>query len=193
MTSRQISYFGYGSLVNRDTRPDAEQATNVVLNGWQRVWNHRVSQNDSRHPCTSLSIEPAEGFIEGVLVQIAECDLPVLDQREYGYERIRLAATDFVIPENLDVQEVYVYRSLAHNRHLADEHHPVVQSYVDCVMAGYLKRFEEDGLQRFLHSTRGWDRPLLKDRHAPTYPRHVPLPAQHHARFDDLLAPVRKS
>ena len=191
MSTRRISYFGYGSLVNRETRPEGEQATNVTLKGWQRVWNHRVANAGARHPCTSLSIEPAQGVIQGVLVQIPEHELDALDQREFGYERMCLQASDFVLPEDLDVQQVFVYRSLQHNRFLADGEHPVTQSYVDCVMAGYLERFGDEGLQQLLQSTRGWDRPVLDDRLAPTYPRHVILPAEQHRYFDSLLAPLR--
>lgn len=191
MSSRLISYFGYGSLVNRETRPVGEQATNVVLNGWRRVWNHRVSKVDARHPCTSLSIEPAQGAIQGVLVQIPAHELEMLDQREFGYERMCLNATEFVLPDGLDVQQIYVYRSLQHNRFLADDEHPVTQSYVDCVMAGYLQRYGDEGLQQLLQSTRGWNRPMRNDRHAPTYPRHVKLSAQQHDFFDSLLAPLR--
>ena len=198
MSSALISYFGYGSLVNRETRPKDEQAYNVTLNGWQRVWNHRVTnantntntKTDTRHACTSLSIEPAQGVIQGVLVQIPEHELDALDQRESGYERMCLDASEFVLPKALHVQQVYVYRSLQHNRFLADAEHPVTQSYVDCVMAGYLKRFGDEGLQQLLQSTRGWNRPMLDDRHAPTYPRHVKLPAEQHRYFDSLLAPL---
>ena len=188
MSSRLISYFGYGSLVNRETRPESEQAINVTLKGWQRVWNHRVTNVDARHACTSLSIERAQGVIQGVLVQIPESELAALDEREYGYERMSLVGEDFVLPDGLNVNSIHVYRSLAHNRLLADGEHPVTQSYVDCVMAGYLKRFGDDGLQQLLQSTRGWDRPMLGDRHEPTYPRNVRLPDEQHRHFDSLLA-----
>ena len=190
MSSPWINYFGYGSLVNRETRPKGEQAFNVTLNGWQRVWNHRVTKTVARHACTSLSVEPAQGAIQGVLVQIPEHELHALDQRESGYERMCLDASEFVLPKDLHVQQVYVYRSLQHNRFLADGKHPVTQSYVDCVMAGYLKRFGDEGLQQLLQSTRGWDRPMLDDRHAPTYPRHVKLSAEQHRYFDRLLSPL---
>ncbi len=177
--------------MNRDTRPDDEQAANAALKGWQRVWNHRVINAHERQPCTSLSIEPAQGIIHGVLVQIPEHELAILDQRESGYERMCLDADEFVLPEDLDVQQIYVYRSLQHNRMLAEGEYPVVQSYVDCVMAGYLTRFGDEGLQQLLHTTRGWDRPMLNDRHAPTYPRHVQLPSEQLEYFDRLLASHR--
>lgn len=193
MSSQWINYFGYGSLVNRDTRPDGEVATNVTLKGWGRVWNHRVTNIDARKACTSLSVEEAESSIDGVLVRIPRSELDALDAREFGYERMSLAATDFVLPEEIQVETIYVYRSLQKNRHLADSEHPVTQSYVDCVMAGYLNRFGEDGLQQLLRTTRGWHLPTLFDRSEPTYPRSVKLPVEQYEYFDSLLAPLRLS
>lgn len=163
----------------------------MSLKGWRRVWNHRVAHSDARQGCTSLSIEPAQAIIDGVLVRMPVCELETLDAREYGYERMCLEATDFILPAGISVDTIYVYRSLQTNRHLADTRHPVAQSYVDCVMAGYLKRFGDDGLMRFLESTRGWDLPTLADRKEPTYPRSVDLSLEQQIHFDSLLAPLR--
>jgi len=191
MSPQWISYFGFGSLVNRDTRPRDEVAVNATLKGWGRVWNHRVRVGPGRQSCTSLSVEPLSGSIEGVVVRIPLSELPALDARESGYARMRLPVTDFVLPETLYTDTVYVYRSLQKNRHLADEQHPVAQSYIDCVMAGYLKRFGDDGLKDLLQTTRGWELPVLNDRQAPTYPRSVNLPTDQYQYFDTLLASIR--
>jgi len=186
-----VSYFGYGSLVNRDTRPTDEACVNATLKGWRRVWNHRVANSDARLACTSLSIEPAEGLIQGVLVSIPVEELPALDEREYGYERLSLDASHFILPEGASEHTIYVYRSLETNRYIADTEHPITQSYVDCVKAGYFRRFGEDGLQQFLHSTYGWHCPMRKDRHRPTYPRSVSLSDEQYDYFDTLLASLR--
>ncbi|MFK8078890.1 MAG: gamma-glutamylcyclotransferase family protein [Granulosicoccus sp.] len=191
MSSQWINYFGYGSLVNRDTRPKGEEAINVTLKGWRRVWNHRVTNTDARLACTSLSVEPAQGSIDGVLVRIPLSELDGLDAREYGYERMGLSATDFVLPNGVSAETIYIYRSLEVNRLLADDEHPIAQSYVDCVMAGYLRRFGEEGLQQLLRSTRGWNLPTLPDRGEPTYPRHVSLSDARYQHFDRLLAAWR--
>ena len=182
-----IHYFGYGSLVNRDTRPVHESAINVTLKGFRRVWNHRVVESEVRHGCTSLSVERAQGSIDGVLVRLPESDLPILDARERGYERLLVDADSFQLPEDYGNEPVYVYRSLACNRYLADEAHPIAQSYIDCVMAGYLKRFGDAGLRRFVQSTRGWQSAVRPDREQPTYPRSVPVSHELCAEFDALL------
>ena len=191
MSVSYVSYFGYGSLVNRDTRPPGEIAINATLNGWRRVWDHRVATTRERHACTSLSIEPAENAIDGVLVRIPESNLPALDARESGYRRLQLNASNFTHPPGVTDTIIHVYQSLDSNRHLADDEHPVTQSYVDCVMAGYARRFGDTGLRHLLQTTRGWDRPVLEDRAAPTYPRSVMLPKEQLDYFDSLLAPFR--
>jgi len=191
MSSQWIYYFGYGSLVNRDTRPQDEEAMNVTLKGWRRVWNHRVSNSDVRTGCTSLNVEPAQGSIAGVLVRIRRAELDGLDAREYGYDRISVISTDFVLPGPISAETIYLYRSQKVNRHLADDRHPVAQSYVDCVMAGYLDRFGDEGLQQLLSTTRGWNLPMLFDREDPTYPRSVKLSADRYQYFDTLLASLR--
>lgn len=187
MSVHWAHYFGFGSLVNRSTRPDGERAWNATLHGWQRVWEHRVLASDVRSSCTSLSVEPAKTSIQGVLVRIPLLDLPDLDAREEGYERMTLSASDFELPEDVNTDTIYLYRSLSENRHLADKAHPIAQSYVDCVMAGYQERFGETGLKMMLQSTRGWDRPMLNERLAPIYPRHVSLSTETLKYFDSLL------
>lgn len=191
MPSLSISYFGFGSLVNRDTRPKAEDAVNATLKGWRRVWGHRVGAQEPQRNCTSLSIEPADEQIDGVLVTIPVSELAALDQREMGYQRLSLPASSFILPEGMDIDSVYVYQSLSANQHLADAEHPILQSYVDCVMAGYESRFGDSGLQRMLNTTRGWEKTILNERDAPRYPRSVSVPAQQLARFDTLLALLR--
>lgn len=191
MSVQWVHYFGFGSLVNRNTRPDEERAWNATLHGWQRVWEHRVLASDSRSSCTSLSVEPAQTSIQGVLVQIPLVDLPGLDAREEGYERVTLSTSDFELPEDVRAETIYLYRSLPQNRLPADKTHPIAQSYVDCVMAGYQKRFGEAGLNMMLQSTRGWERPTLNDRLVPIYPRHVSLSSDTLKYFDSLLLKFR--
>lgn len=191
MTSDWIYYFGYGSLVNRDTRPDGEFAESARLKGWQRVWEHRTADPDRQQQCTSLSIEPVDHSdspgIEGVVARIPVSELPELDKRESGYERLKLSATDFDLPASISTDAVFVYRSLPQNRHLANPEHPILQSYIDCVLAGYKARFGDDGMHAMLDSTRGWSRPIMNDRTAPHYPRWVSVAPQVREQFDVLV------
>ena len=200
MTTNWIHYFGYGSLVNRDTRPADESALSASLIGWQRVWGHRVTGPFGGQPCTSLSIEPkscelasqSANSIDGVVVRISVEQLPDLDAREEGYERMVLPASHFVLPEGFDGDVIMVYRSLEENRFPATTDCPILQSYIDCVMAGYLGRFGQDGLLSLMASTKGWGLPTLNDRQAPFYPRHVTVDETHRHLFNQCISQAIK-
>lgn len=202
MTEQFITYFGYGSLVNRDTRPVGEQAYPARLHGWQRAWGHRVQAADVAHDvktaasfksCCSLSVEKivnktqSTSFIDGVVVTIPLADLPVLDEREAGYDRVKLPASDFTLPSECTSAHVYVYVSNAANAGRSSEQFPILQSYVDCVLAGYCTVFEHLGMQQFVDSTVGWNGFIENDRSSPRYPRAVQLPQAQLALFDRVV------
>lgn len=193
-----IMYFGYGSLVNRATRPVYERALPARLSGWRRSWTHRGIRGDGHTDCSSLTIDPTEesnAGIDGVLVSLTKADLPLLDAREAGYERLMVPMADVellaepesgaAVPAKGDV--IVVYRSHVDNRHPASVGFPILQSYIDCVMAGYLTVFGSEGLQRFMHSTHGWHFPTQDDRAEPSYPRAVAVDAVQRADFDRLI------
>ena len=194
MQNRTIRYFGYGSLVNRDTRPSTEMAQAATLLGWQRAWAHRVLASETdRGACSSLTIEklranskPNQG-IQGVLVTMPEAELPLLDEREAGYDRVQLSVSDFELETPTNNDPIYVYVSNSQHNVDADDQHPVLQSYVDCVMAGFLKQYGESGLQAFVQSTRGWQLPIANDRLNPRYPRAVVVDDGQCENFDALV------
>jgi len=126
MTDKFITYFGYGSLVNRETRPRDEMASAARLYGWQRVWGHRVRPTaDQTEACCSLTVRPLtdgseqnghipgliqghssgqEGFaVDGVVVTIPEHDLPALYAREQGYDRVPVSRRSFDLPADCDM------------------------------------------------------------------------------------------
>ncbi|MFK7889626.1 MAG: gamma-glutamylcyclotransferase family protein [Granulosicoccus sp.] len=193
-------YFGYGSLVNRNTRPVDEFAIDARLSGWQRAWAHRVvNAHGGDVNCTSLTVEPVGGgaatsdSIEGVLVCIPEDALPALDCREAGYERLEVPVASLEFEndrqsQRIDAEYVIVYRSLPRNRHPANEKFPILHSYINCVMAGFHQRFGDTGLQAMLESTRGWESAIRDDREDPLYPRHVQLDAERSQYFETLLS-----
>ncbi len=203
MTEQFITYFGYGSLVNRDTRPPAEQADAARLHGWQRVWGHRVYGSDeviadARLACCSLSVEKVSGwaqdsaFIDGVVVSIPLAELPMLDERESGYDRIELPASAFDLPNNCTAEYIHMYVSEKTHSGRSNEQYPILQSYVDCVLAGYCAVFERSGMEHFVDSTQGWDGIIKNDRDSPQYPRAVKLPQSQLTLFDDVIKARRQ-
>ncbi len=55
--------------------------------------------------------------------------------------------------------------------HVFDATHPVLLSYIDVVVQGFLWEFGEAGVERFFDSTDGWAAPILNDRAEPVYLR----------------------
>lgn len=172
-------FFGYGSLVHRGTHgyPVRMQAE---LHGWRRVWRH------SRHRNVAfLTVTRAPGAcIAGLVAAVPGADWAALDARERAYDRIRLGDHEQPDAAALDL---HVYQ--ASQLHIAapDQRHPILLSYLDTVIGGYLAEFGRAGAEAFFETTDGWDGPVLNDREAPVYPRAQPLAAADRAFVDSAL------
>ncbi|WP_089235205.1 gamma-glutamylcyclotransferase family protein [Tropicimonas sediminicola] len=179
MDDRQ--FFGYGSLVNRATHtyPRTRAAR---IEGWRRVWVHTVLR-----PWAFLSVEPAEGAIEGLLADVPGGDWSALDLREGAYRRQAVAA---VLQECGSGEAAQVYSVPEEHADAPDVRHPLRLSYIDVVVQGYLEVFGESGATGFFASTAGWDAPVLDDRAAPIYPRHQRLTARQRGFVDEQLDAV---
>lgn len=158
--------FGYGSLVNATTHGHPVRPARLI--GWRRIWDHPSGE------LRALSIHPAPGHeITGVLFEVEGADLAALDAREAGYERIALE--DGTVPE---AENVVTYRSPG------AKGGAILQSYLDVVMAGFAQL---EALEHFFDTTDGWDRPILRDRARPRYPRAQNFDKATLARFDQVL------
>ncbi|NOD64206.1 MULTISPECIES: gamma-glutamylcyclotransferase family protein [unclassified Ruegeria] len=173
-------FFGYGSLVNLATHdfPDPRPAK---LKGWKRAWRH----TDLRPVAFLTAIPDPESEIEGMIAHVPKNDWAALDQREWAYDRVP-ATNSISHPLTHDV-EIAVY-AVPHDRHTApSNHHPLLLSYIDVVVQGYLRAFGQDGADRFFATTDGWDAPVVNDRAEPKYPRHQQLKPDEAAFVDDRL------
>lgn len=173
-------FFGYGSLVNLATHdfPDARPAR---LKGWRRAWRH----TDLRPVAFLTAVPDAESEIEGMIAHVPKNDWAALDEREWAYDRV--PATQSVTHPLKHEVEIAVY-AVPHGRHNAPTNpHPLLLSYIDVVVQGYLRAFGEDGADRFFATTDGWESPILNDRAEPRYPRHQQLKPTEVEYVDDRL------
>jgi len=174
-------FFGYGSLVNRRTHGYGE-AYAARVSGWRRVWRHTHLR-----PAAFLSVEPAPGVeIEGLIAAVPGGDWRSLDARERGYERQALTAGLAHAATRPVAAEIYAVAA----RHAAEPgcRHPILLSYVDVVVQGYLREFGEAGVERFFATTSGWEAPVLDDRAQPVYPRAQVLSARERGLVEAALA-----
>jgi hypothetical protein len=177
-------FFGYGSLVNRDTH-DFTPVHRSHITGWRRVW-HRAPVR----PAAFLSVVPdPEAMIDGVIAPVPNDNWNALDAREYAYDRIKV--TEAVVHTAQDVRDISIYAIPPDKSAPPDEDHPILLSYVDAVIQGYLREFGEDSAMRFMHATEGWSTSVRNDRDAPIYPRAQVLSPMERSFVDDMLVSVR--
>jgi hypothetical protein len=155
-------FFGYGSLVNRATH-DYPRASKARVRGWARVW-----RGTSLRQVAYLSATEAPGVeIEGLIAAVPGGDWAALDARERAYARHPVAMVKHDHPETLAIM---IYKVEPHHVSTASAH-PILLSYLDTVVQGYMREFGEPGALRFFETTRGWEAGILDDRSAPRYPR----------------------
>ena len=176
-------FFGYGSLVNRATHGFVD-AHPAQLTGWRRAWRHT-----SARAVAYLTAVPAPGAqIDGLIAHVPGDDWAALDERERAYARHPVTElTRHGVARDLHVQ---VYAIAPENHAAPDRQNPVLLSYIDVVVQGYLAEFGETGVQRFFDTTDGWQAPILDDRSDPVYPRHQRLSADERGLVHDQLARV---
>ena len=176
-------FFGYGSLVNRRTHGHDEAHT-ARVRGWKRIWRHTALR-----PVAFLTAVPdPEVEIEGLIAGVPGADWAALDDREHAYDRV--AAAD--VAHALDWRPDVNLYTIPPDKHRApDRAHPVLLSYIDVVVQGYLDEFGEDGVRRFFETTAGWDAPVADDRADPIYSRHQALAARERKLVDRWLDNLR--
>ncbi|MCW4114386.1 gamma-glutamylcyclotransferase [Aurantimonas sp. MSK8Z-1] len=181
-----VSYFGYGSLVNRLTlRTKFLAIRRARVRGWRRFWMPR-----SIPPVALLTVRPEAQFeTEGVVVFDHADHLPAVDEREAGYKR-RLVQPARVSVEHEPAAGVplFIYEASRDEPTAEDVSCIILQSYLDAVMQGFFGLYGEKGLRRFVDETDGFEAEVLLDRLAPRYPRSVALHPGEAELFDRLLA-----
>ena len=156
-------FFGYGSLVNSGTHayPEFHHAT---LPGWRRAWRRAHGR-----PAAFLTVvRDRSTSIDGVIASVPGADWQALDEREGAYARIPAPEVRHPLPGPLDLA-VYAIAERAHED--PTERNPILLSYLDTVVQGFLTHWGRNGVDRFFASTDGWSAPILNDRDAPIYSR----------------------
>jgi hypothetical protein len=110
-------------------------------------------------------------------------DWVALDAREAGYDRHPVGPGLTVETVIGVATQIYAVPATP----MAADGGPILLSYLDVVLQGYLVEFGHAGVRRFMDTTDGWETPVLDDRAAPRYPRHQRLGATEHAMVDAEL------
>ncbi len=157
-------FFGYGSLVNRATH-DFAQSQPAQITGWRRAWRH----TGLREVAFLSAVRDASAQIDGLIAAVPGADWAGLDAREWAYERHKVCHQ--VTHQAGDDLQVHVYAVPDHRAAPPSTRHPILLSYIDTVVQGYLQVYGVAGAERFFATTDGWDTAILNDRADPRYPR----------------------
>lgn len=176
-------FFGYGSLVNCDTH-GFTPVRRARARGWRRAWRATTE----RRLAFLTAMPDVNAQIDGLTAPVPDGDWAALDQREYAYDRHNAEE----VVDHLDALDVLspriaIYAIAPERMGPATKDHPILLSYLDVVIQGYLRHFGKDGVERFVASTHGWDAPVLNDRAAPIYPRAQRLTDAETALVDHIL------
>ncbi|CUH40133.1 hypothetical protein JSE7799_02863 [Jannaschia seosinensis] len=166
-------FFGYGSLVNRRTHA-YPNLTRHTVTGWRRAWRHTPLQEAA----FLTAVPDTASEIDGVTADVPGGDWAALDLREAAYVRTPLS----------DGTRIYHIPEKMHGP--APRTHPILLSYLDVVVQGFLTEFGATGVARFFDTTDGWDAPIRNDRDVPIYPRAQTLSLEEQAIVDENLARI---
>ena len=174
-------FFGYGSLVNRSTHHFSPTYP-ARLTGWRRAWRSAEGR-----PFSFLTAIPdPHAALDGLIAAVLDDDWHALDQREAAYRR--LDVTEDTVHDGRGIARVQVYAIDAGKHSAPRPECPVLLSYLDVVVQGYLQVFGEGGAALFFAVTQGWDAPILNDRAQPLYSRAKELTARERAFVDHALS-----
>ncbi len=191
MDAQEITYFGYGSLVNLNTIPVNAKASLGELDGWIREWRAAPEDGVERGTC-ALTVTPREGVsIRGAMLREPAWRLAELEKRERRYDKFDGIGSAFrssaahEAPQGLD--RAFLFKAKASHYRWGDAQCPILQTYLDCVLAGFHSHWGEEGVRHFFETTDGWHVPVLQDRRRPLYPRAVELSPELARYFDECL------
>ena len=122
------------------------------------------------------------GTLDGLIAAVPGDDWATLDLREAAYRRHPLSHDRLTAAPHW-AQRIEIYAvDEAHG--LPPGAQPILLSYLDTVVQGFLREFGPTGVEGFFATTAGWCA-LLDDRAAPHYPRSQPTTAAERRLVDD--------
>ncbi|MGD8109755.1 gamma-glutamylcyclotransferase family protein [Vibrio sp. TRT 17S01] len=177
--------FGYGSLINSASRRltgKTAPAIPAIAHGYVRYWG----KVDESYILSPLVVDKGEGQVNGVLLEVCQQELKEFDRRERGYHRVRVPLEQLHCDESVpNDSEVWVY--IKNNPEPPCDLSPIMQTYVDTVLAGCLE-ISEQFAKQFVQHTIGWHFPRENDRLAPKYANLAGVTCEHHPHIDALIA-----
>ncbi|NRB66409.1 MAG: gamma-glutamylcyclotransferase [Vibrio sp.] len=179
-----IYIFGYGSLMNSASRQltgKTAQALPAIVHGFKRYWG----KVDDSYILSPLVVNKGEGLVNGVLLEISEDELSEFDVRERGYHRVEVPHSQLECDNPFHAND-QVWMYIKDNPEPPCNLSPIMQTYIDTVLAGCLE-ISEQFAKQFIEHTIGWHFPREDDRHAPKYGNLAGVEEHHYPVIDKLI------
>ncbi|WCN07573.1 gamma-glutamylcyclotransferase family protein [Marinomonas mediterranea] len=165
---------GYGSLINSISRSqtgETGQVWPVKLTGYERHWSV-MSPEFGMSSVAVLKIEDSASshVCNGVLVEVPEDQLTLFDEREKGYQRVRVAPDSIEAYSGALLPDGTYWIYITDRVDSPSQQCPIALSYVDVILTGCFE-FSDAFLEDLITYTKGWDSVVLNDRLSPRYPR----------------------
>ncbi|MEO0922622.1 MAG: gamma-glutamylcyclotransferase [Pseudomonadota bacterium] len=168
MRSIKRYIFGYGSLVNAKTH-NYKETQKARLSGWRRMWR----KTDMREAAFLTIVPDLNCELDGLVARVAPEQWEELRERELAYAQLEARSQ---VTCDLSSDTSLAIFSIEDGKHfMPDDTSPVLLSYIDVVVQGYLEVFGRGGVERFFQTTDGWEAPVRDDRSTPIYRRHQQL------------------
>ena len=143
-----------------------------------------------------LSVKRCENSeIDGLVVIDHARNQASLDERESNYDR-HIVTDNSITEHNSSAGDIYtnhtktktsIYVATPFPQPEEHEQYRILRSYLDAVMQGYLNKFGEEGVVRFVNSTDNFVVGIHEDRKNPRYPRSVATTQKEQRLFESLV------
>jgi hypothetical protein len=180
-SDRQQYIFGYGSLIERESRmgtvASAEFASPVMVRGVARGW---FDQTDvpSWSPTYLGGVEDPTATCNGVIFPVSASAFESFVQREVGYTLTQVAPGRIsMLDGSASAPDADIWYFANASQRLPSDAHPIVQSYVDVCLNGcieleamYPLARQAGFAEQFIKTTSNWGPPWVNDRIYPWRP-----------------------
>jgi hypothetical protein len=183
-TTRPQYIFGYGSLVQRESRTStvasAVYASPVVVTGIRRGWFDQfgAAESSTWSPTYLGAVADASATCNGVMFPVTPQEFEAYNARETGYQPTRIEPSSITMLDGSSSApdaDIWYYASV--NQLTPTDEHPIVQSYVDVCLSGcldleaaYPLAKEAGFAEQFVRTTTDWQTPWINDRIYPWRP-----------------------
>ena len=180
-SDRQQYIFGYGSLIERESRmgtvASAEFASPVTVRGVARGWFDQT-EVPSWSPTYLGGVEDPTATCNGVIFPVSASAFESFVQREVGYKLTRVAPERITMLDgSASPPDGDIWYFANTSQRLPSETHPIVQSYVDVCLNGcfevelmYPLASQARFAEQFINTTTNWGPPWINDRIYPWRP-----------------------